>query len=76
MVRWWVLVHFGHERLVTSTHFEQSNYLANQKEGGVNKYDLNVFIRLFQESYTTMKAVHVVRVPRSLSSSGFNGFDS
>ncbi len=32
----------GHERLVIATHLDQSNYLANQKEGPVNEYDLNV----------------------------------
>jgi hypothetical protein len=30
-----------------ATHPDQSNYLANQKQGAVNKYDLTVF---FQEA--------------------------
>ncbi len=40
-------------RLLVATHLDQSNYLANQKQGAVNKYDLTVFIKLFQgsESY-------------------------
>jgi hypothetical protein len=30
-----------------ATHFEQSNYLPNQKQGTINRYDLTLFIRLF-----------------------------
>jgi hypothetical protein len=37
-------------RLLMATHLDQWNYLANQKQGTVNKYDLTVFIRLFQGS--------------------------
>jgi hypothetical protein len=37
-------------RLLTATHLDQSNYLANQKQGPVNKYELTVFIRLFPGS--------------------------
>jgi len=33
-------------RVRRATHWEQSNYLANQKQGAMNKYDLTVFIRL------------------------------
>jgi hypothetical protein len=37
-------------RLLVATHLDESNYLANQKQGAVNKYDLILFIRLFQGS--------------------------
>jgi hypothetical protein len=37
-------------RLLTATHLDESNSLTNQKVGTVNKYDLTVFIRLFQGS--------------------------
>jgi hypothetical protein len=37
-------------KLLIATHLEQSNYLANQKQGAVNKYDLIVFIRHCQGS--------------------------
>jgi hypothetical protein len=37
-------------RLLLATHLDQSNYLANQKQGAVNKYDLIVFITLFRGS--------------------------
>jgi hypothetical protein len=33
-----------HGRLLIATHLDQSNYLTNQKQGGVNKYDLTMFI--------------------------------
>jgi hypothetical protein len=36
--------------LLIATHLDKSNYLASQKQGSVNKYDLTVFIRLFQGS--------------------------
>jgi hypothetical protein len=41
-------------RLLMATHLNQWNYLANQKQGAVNKYDLTVFVRLFHgsESHT------------------------
>jgi hypothetical protein len=35
-------------RLLIATHLDESNYLASQKQGQVNKYDLTAFIRLFQ----------------------------
>jgi hypothetical protein len=38
------------------------DYLANQKQGAVNKHDLSVFIRLFQGSSRPLKAVHFSRV--------------
>jgi len=37
-------------RLLIATHLDQSNYLPNQKQGAVSKYDLTVFIRLFEVS--------------------------
>jgi hypothetical protein len=42
-------------RLVIETHPEQAKYLANQKQGTVNKYDFTVFGRLFQGSYSSEK---------------------
>ncbi len=50
-------------RLLIATHLDQSNYLANQKQGAVSKYDFNkynliVFIRMFQ----ALKVVHFFRV--------------
>jgi hypothetical protein len=54
----------GGRRLI-ATHLDQSNYLANQKQGTVNKYDLTIFIRLFQGS----ESYEIFRV-----SSGFTGF--
>jgi hypothetical protein len=49
-------------RLLIATHLEPSNYLANQKQGAANKYDLTVFIRLFQGSSRALKDVHISRV--------------
>jgi hypothetical protein len=45
-----------------TTHLEQSNYLANQKQGAVNKYDLTVFIRFFQGSTEALEDVHFSKV--------------
>jgi hypothetical protein len=49
--------------LLLATHLDQSNYLANQKQGAVNKYDLIVFITLFRGSSRALRVVG--------SSSGF-----
>jgi hypothetical protein len=49
-------------RLLIAKHLDQSNYLANQKQGAVNKYNLTVFIRLFQASSRALKAIHFFRV--------------
>ncbi len=49
-------------RLLIATHLDQSNYLANQKQGAVNKYDLTVFIKLSQGSSRALKAMHFFRV--------------
>ncbi len=49
-------------RLLVATHLDESNYLANQKQGAVNKYDLIVFIRLFQGSSRALEAVHFSRI--------------
>jgi hypothetical protein len=51
-------------RLLIATHLDRSNYLANEKQGIVNKYDLTIFIRLFQGS----ESYEISRV-----SSGFTG---
>jgi hypothetical protein len=45
-------------RLLIATHLDQSNYPANQEQEAVNKYDLTVFIRLFQGSSRPLKDVH------------------
>jgi hypothetical protein len=55
---------------VIITHFNQSNYLANQKQGEVNKFDLTVFIRVFQASSEALKGVGIFK-----SSGGFTAFD-
>jgi hypothetical protein len=31
-------------RLLIATHMYQSNYLAKQKQGALNKYNLNIFL--------------------------------
>jgi hypothetical protein len=49
-------------RLLIATHLDKSNYLTSQKQGSVNKYDLTVFIRLFQGSSRALKAVLFSRV--------------
>jgi hypothetical protein len=49
-------------RLLIATHLDQSNYLTNQKQGAVNKFDLTVFIRLFQDSSKVQEDVHFSRV--------------
>jgi hypothetical protein len=41
-----------------SKHLDQSIFLANQKQGAVNKCNLIVFIRLFQGSSGALKALH------------------
>ncbi len=55
------------ERLLIATHLNQSNYLANQKQGAVSKYDLTVFLRLFQGSSRTLKMCAIFEGPRSLA---------
>jgi hypothetical protein len=47
---------------------DQSNYLANEKQGAVNSYDLIVFKRLLQGSSRAVNAVGFSSV-----SSGFTG---
>jgi hypothetical protein len=49
-------------RLLIAIHLDQSNYLANQKQGAVNKYNLTLFIRLFQGSSGVLEVVHFSRV--------------
>ncbi len=51
-------------KLWIATHLDQPNYLANQKQREINKYDLTVFIRLFQGSSKALKAVRIFRVIR------------
>jgi hypothetical protein len=49
-------------RPLVATHLDESNYLVNQKQGAVNKYDLIVFIRLFQGSSRALETVHFSRI--------------
>jgi hypothetical protein len=51
------------ERPLMVTHLDQSNYLANQKQGEGNKYNLTVFTGLFQVSLRALKAVSFFSVP-------------
>jgi hypothetical protein len=39
----------GGTLLIATTHLDQSNYLPNQKQRAINKFDLIVLIRLFAE---------------------------
>jgi hypothetical protein len=55
---------------VITTPFDQSNSLPNQKQGEVNKYNLTVFVRLFQASSEALKGVGIFK-----SSGGFIAFD-
>jgi len=50
-------------RLLIATHLDQSNHLANKKQGVVNKCISTLFIRLFQGSSMALKAVDYLRVP-------------
>jgi hypothetical protein len=54
------------ERLLIATHLDQSNYLANQKQGAVNKYDLTVFISLFDGSSRALKSCTCFQGPSFL----------
>jgi len=56
-------------RLLIATHLDQSNYLANQKKGIVNKYDLTV---LLDRSWA-LKSVNISGFQHS--SSGFTGLE-
>jgi hypothetical protein len=49
--------------LVGATHLDQSNYLANRKQRAVNKYDLTLFIRLFQGSSRALEGHAIFRPP-------------
>jgi hypothetical protein len=58
--------------LIIATHLNQSNYLANQKQGAaVNKYDLTVFIRRLQGSSRALKAVLFSRSQQWSSAAGW-----
>jgi hypothetical protein len=57
-------------RLVIATHLDQSNYLANQKQGALKKYDLIVFIRVLQGSSRALKTVQFLQGP----STGFHSW--
>ncbi len=49
-------------RLLIATHLDQSNYLANQKQRTVNKYDLTLFITLFQASSRALEGYTIFRL--------------
>jgi hypothetical protein len=59
------------ERLLIATHLDQSSYLTIPR--AINKYDMCVYIRLFQGSSRALKDVHIFRVPVIFHS--INGFD-
>jgi hypothetical protein len=42
-------------RLLLAIHLDQSNYLANQKQEAVSKYDLTVIVRPFKGSSSSSK---------------------
>jgi hypothetical protein len=48
------------EQLIV-TQLDQSNYLANQKQGAVNKYKFTVFMRHFQGSSRPLEDVYFSR---------------
>jgi hypothetical protein len=48
---------------MTLSHLDQSNYLPNQNQGPVIKYDLTVFIRLVPGLVPASKAVVIFTVP-------------
>jgi len=50
-------------RVLIATHLDHWNYLANQTQGVVSKYDLSVFITLLQGSSKLRKEVHFFWVP-------------
>ncbi len=50
------------QKLLILIHMDPSNYLANQKQGAINKYDLTVFIRLFQGSSRALNVVQFFMV--------------
>ncbi len=56
-------------RLLIATYLDQSNYLANQKHGAVNTYELTVFIRLFNGFSPVLKGDYF---PRSLPLDSLN----
>jgi hypothetical protein len=62
----------AHGRLVIAAHLDQSNYLANQKQGEVIKYDLTVFITLFHGSSRAMKAMVFFKVPPGVQGTEFD----
>jgi hypothetical protein len=63
------------ERLLIATHLNQSNYLANPKQGAVTKYDLTVFLRLLEGSSRTLKMCAIFQGPRSPQVDSFIGLD-
>jgi hypothetical protein len=55
-------------RLLIATHLDQSNYLANQKQGPVNTYNLTVSIRLFLGSSRALKVLRCFTTSTVLNS--------
>jgi hypothetical protein len=49
-------------RLLMAIRLDQSNYLANQKQGAINKYNLIMFIILLQGSSKALEAMYSSRV--------------
>jgi len=58
-----------------AAHLEQSNYLPNQKQGAVHKYDLKCFLLHSSKAPPgVLKDVHFFQ-GQEQTSSGFAGFD-
>jgi hypothetical protein len=43
-----------------ATHLDQSNYLANRKQGAIDKYNLTIFIILLQGSSKALEAICIL----------------
>jgi hypothetical protein len=48
--------------LQIATHMYQSNYLANQKQGALNKYNLTIFCWTLTGSFWALEDVHFSRI--------------
>ncbi len=52
--------------LLIATHLDQSNYLSNQKQGAVNKYDLTEFVKTLPGLLRGSEVCGHFQGPRSL----------
>ncbi len=70
------IISSGAQYVTLAAHLEQSNYLPNQKQRAVHKYDLKCFYyTLPRPPPGVLKDVHFFQ-GQEQSSSGFAGFDS